>query len=114
MGNPWSRCREDSTFRCRGLVGPYGPGGIDRLYLNVYVPLLQTGAGASHFFRHPVPSLMIPMTRHNIADVRKDFLPNRHAAVHGLVAYSEHKHSMNMLVMTDCIFQMLPSAESAR
>ena len=42
---------------------------IDRLYLNVYVPLLQTGAGVSHFFRHirgnPVPSsvLMEPMTR---------------------------------------------------
>ena len=32
---------------------------IDRMYLNVYVPLLQTGAGAAHFFREirgrPVP-----------------------------------------------------------
>ena len=42
---------------------------IDRLYLNVYVPLLQSPAGASYFFRqirgHPVPSsaLMAPMTR---------------------------------------------------
>ena len=52
--------------------------------------------------------------RNNIADVRKDFLPNRHAAVHGLVAYPEHKHSMNMLVMTDYIFQMLPPVEPAR
>lgn len=52
--------------------------------------------------------------RNNIADVRKDSLPNRHAAVHGLVAYPEHKHSMNMLVMTDYVFQMLPPAESAR
>ena len=52
--------------------------------------------------------------QNNIADVRKDFLPNRHAAVHGLVTYSEHKHSMNMLVMTDYVFQMLPPAESAR
>ena len=25
MGNPWSPCREDSTFRCRGLVGSHGP-----------------------------------------------------------------------------------------
>ena len=52
--------------------------------------------------------------RNNVDDVRKDFLPNRHAAVHGLVTYSDHKHSMNMLVMTDCIFQMLPPVESAR
>ena len=42
---------------------------IDRMYLNVYVPVLQTGAGAAHFFRkvrgNPVPSsaLMEPMTR---------------------------------------------------
>ena len=24
---------------------------IDRMYLNVYVPMLQTGAGTAHFFR---------------------------------------------------------------
>ena len=24
---------------------------IDRMYLNIYVPVLQTGAGAAHFFR---------------------------------------------------------------
>ena len=42
---------------------------IDRLYLNVYVPLLQSPAGVAYFFRHvrghPVPSsaLMAPMTR---------------------------------------------------
>ena len=44
---------------------------VDRLYLNVYVPLLQTGAGASYFFRHgnPVPSLMAPMTRRFVEDL---------------------------------------------
>ena len=42
---------------------------IDRMYLNVYVPMLQTGTGTSYFFRkirgNPVPSsaLMEPMTR---------------------------------------------------
>ena len=42
---------------------------IDRMYLNVYVPMLQTGAGTAYFFRkirgNPVPSsaLMEPMTR---------------------------------------------------
>ena len=42
---------------------------VDRMYLNVYVPALQTGAGAAHFFKqvrgNPVPSsaLMAPMTR---------------------------------------------------
>jgi len=35
-------------------------------------------------------------------------IPNRHATVHGLVSYSTHKHSMNMIIMADYIFQMLP------
>ena len=42
---------------------------LDRLYLNAYVPMLQTGGGTAWFFRevrgNPVPSsaLMAPMTR---------------------------------------------------
>ena len=49
---------------------------IDRMYLNVYVPLLQSGAGAAYFFRkvrgNPVPSsaLMEPMTRRFVAALR--------------------------------------------
>lgn len=35
-------------------------------------------------------------------------ISNRHAALHGLVPYSTHKHSMNMIIMADYIFQMLP------
>ena len=36
------------------------------------------------------------------------FVPNRHAAMHGLVSYSTHKHSMNMIIMADYIFRILP------
>ena len=42
---------------------------VDRLYLNLYQPLLQTPGGAAHFFRNirgnpvPSPALMAPMTR---------------------------------------------------
>lgn len=35
-------------------------------------------------------------------------IPNRHAALHGLVSYSTHKHSMNMIIMADYLFQLLP------
>lgn len=35
-------------------------------------------------------------------------VPNRHAALHGLVSYSTNKHSMNMLILTDYTFQILP------
>lgn len=50
---------------------------IDRMYLNVYVPLLQTGAGTWHYFRelrgNPVPSsaLMAPMTRRFVAAIER-------------------------------------------
>ena len=40
--------------------------------------------------------------------LERDPVPNRHAAMHGLVSYSTHKHSMNMLILTDYIFQILP------
>ena len=57
---------------------------IDRMYLNVYVPMLQSGAGAAYFFRrirgNPVPSsaLMGPMTRRFVAAIE------RHAAAEGV------------------------------
>ncbi len=48
---------------------------VDRLYLNLYQPLLQTPGGAAHFFRtirgNPVPSpaLMAPITRNFVATI---------------------------------------------
>ena len=50
---------------------------LDRLYLNAYVPILQTARGASHFFRAirgmPVLSsaLMAPMTRAFVAKIER-------------------------------------------
>ncbi len=49
---------------------------VDRMYLNVYVPLLQRGVGAAWFFRElqgwQVPSsvLMAPMTRRFVAAIK--------------------------------------------
>lgn len=39
--------------------------------------------------------------------LKENPVPNRHAALHGLVSYSSHKHSMNMLIFTDYIFRVL-------
>ena len=50
---------------------------MDRLYVNAYVPILQSGAGTSYFFReirgNPVPSsaLMGPMTRSFVASIER-------------------------------------------
>ena len=43
----------------------------------------------------------------------RDWVPNRHAAMHGLVHYSTHKHSMNMLILTHYVFEILPPITEA-
>ena len=50
-------------------------------------------------------------TDEEVARFKRDPVPNRHAAMHGLVAYSTHKHSMNMLILTDYVFRILPPLE---
>ena len=56
---------------------------VDRMYLNVYVPLLQAGAGVAHFFRkmhgRPVPSsaLMAPMTQRFVEAIKRYAEHNR-------------------------------------
>jgi hypothetical protein len=50
---------------------------IDRMYLNVYVPLLQSEGGVAYFFREqrgqrfPSSSLMAPMTRDFVASIER-------------------------------------------
>ena len=50
---------------------------VDRMYLNAYVPVLQTGGGTAWFFKkvrgNPVPSsaLMAPMTRSFVAAIER-------------------------------------------
>ncbi len=48
------------------------------------------------------------LTDDEVARFEQDPVPNRHAAMHGRVAYSTHKHSMNMLILTDYVFRILP------
>ena len=43
---------------------------------------------------------------------QKDYVPNRHASLHGLLPYSSHKHSINMIIMADYVFQVLTATTS--
>lgn len=45
-----------------------------------------------------------PKTRERFAD---DPVPNRHAALHGLVTYSTAKHSLNAVIMTDFLLHVM-------
>ena len=57
---------------------------VDRLYLNVYVPVLQRAAGAAYFFRKmrgaAVPSsvLMAPMTQRFVNAINRYAETQRH------------------------------------
>ena len=52
----------------------------------------------SHMFRPVPPS--------KLNEFNMNSVPNRHASLHGLVQYSTYKHSMNMIIMTDYVFQL--------
>jgi len=56
-----------------------------------------------------VHHLYEPVDDSNRAKYENDYVPNRHASTHGLASYSTFKHSMNMIVMADYVFQVLTS-----
>lgn len=60
-------------------------------------------------FGRLVHHLYEEVDKKNKKKFQQDFVPNRHASAHGLVSYSTHKHSLNMIIMADYIFQVLPS-----
>ena len=60
-------------------------------------------------FDRLVHHLYEPVDDGNRAQYENDYVPNRHASIHGLVPYTTFKHSMNMIIMADYIFQILTS-----
>ena len=60
-------------------------------------------------FDRLIHHLYEPVDDNNRGQYESDYVPNRHASTHGLVQYSSFKHSMNMIIMSDYIFQILTS-----
>ena len=46
--------------------------------------------------------------------LKQSAIPNRHAAIHGLVIYSSQQNSLNMIFLADYIFQVISSSKNAR
>jgi hypothetical protein len=53
-------------------------------------------------------------TEEELQKVARDAVPNRHAALHGLVPYKTFQNSMNVLIMGDFMFQVISSAKNNR
>ena len=64
-------------------------------------------------FPRLVHHLYEPIDDSNRLKYEQDSVPNRHAASHGLLSYSTQKHSMNMIIMTDYIFQLFTTTGSS-
>ena len=60
-------------------------------------------------FDRLVHHLYEPVDDNNRTHYEQNYVPNRHASTHGLVSYSTLKHSMNMIIMADYVFQVLTS-----
>ena len=90
--------------------------GLGRVRQKEIEKLTSTGTLADFAFRERFGYVLFGrLVNHAYEQVKADRkrfewdpVPNRHAALHGLVPYSTHKHSMNMLILTDYIFQILP------
>jgi hypothetical protein len=52
-------------------------------------------------------------TTENVAELVNDSVPNRHAALHGLVSYRTMKSSLNALIMTEFMFRITPLVNAA-
>lgn len=76
-----------------------------RAFREIYNPVLF-----NRLVRHAYERVV---TEDERARFEQDPVPNRHAAVHGLVAYTTHKHSMNMLILTEYVFRILRPVEDS-
>ena len=47
-------------------------------------------------------------TRDKLAALTNDPVPNRHAALHGLISYRTMKTSLNALIVTEFMFRIVP------
>ena len=60
-----------------------------------------------------IHGLYTRVTRESLGQVKRDHVPNRHAAMHGLVVYASQQNSLNMIFMADYVFQVVSSLKTA-
>jgi hypothetical protein len=53
------------------------------------------------------------LTPEKLAALTSDPVPNRHAALHGLISYRTMKTSLNALIMTEFMYRIIPLVNSA-
>jgi hypothetical protein len=65
------------------------------------------GFYALSLFKRLTNHLYVKVVPANRRDFERDLVPNRHAAIHGLIVYNSFWHSLNTIFMTDFAFQII-------
>jgi hypothetical protein len=72
------------------------------------------GYYALGLFRRLTEHIYIKVDAANRAKLEQDPVPNRHAAIHGLVIYNSFWNSLNVIFMTDYAFQVVSAVKDAQ
>ena len=88
-------------------LGDFIPGGFYELTLFSHLTKNLEGAEVSENAKFVYGLFENVSTEEDRKRVQQDPIPNRHAAIHGLVVYSSQLNSLNMLFMTDYFFEVI-------
>lgn len=70
--------------------------------------IARDGIWSMNLYRKLVGHLYVSMpTPERVEAIAAEPVPNRHAAVHGYVAYNSHRHSINSLIIADYLFHAI-------
>ncbi|MCC8948217.1 hypothetical protein H8A97_24680 [Bradyrhizobium sp. Arg62] len=81
------------------------------------LPLSETrlnGYFALQLFDHLADHLYVHVDEKNRLQLEQDPVPNRHAAIHGIVVYRSFWNSLNVIFMTDFAFQIMAATKEAQ
>ena len=74
-----------------------------------------TGLSGMALYSRLVDHIYVPAhTAEDVIKLAEDDVPNRHAAMHGLVSYKTFKNSINMLTMADFMFHVVSATKINR
>lgn len=79
---------------------------LSKTRLNGYFVLL--------LFDHLADHLYVHVDEKNRLELQQDPVPNRHAAIHGIVVYRSFWNSLNVIFMTDFAFQLMAAIKEAQ
>jgi hypothetical protein len=90
---------------------------VDRLFgeLGLELALGETnppGFYALGLFKRLTKHLYRRVDENNRAKLESDPVPNRHAAIHGLIVYNSVWHSLNVIFMTDYVLQVITAIKA--